>query len=37
MSNVVNETPRETFGASDLVNEKGGHSCTASERRPWDC
>ena len=27
MSNVVNETPRETFGASDLVNEKGGHSC----------
>ena len=29
MSNVVNETPRETFGASDLVNEKGGHSCSA--------
>ena len=28
MSNVVNETPRETFGASDLVNEKGGHSCS---------
>ena len=30
MSNVVNETPRETFGASDLVNEKGGYGCSTS-------
>ena len=30
MSNVVSEMPRETFGASDLVNEKGGYSCSTT-------
>ena len=30
MSNVVNETPRETYGVSDLVNEKGGYSCSTT-------
>jgi len=30
MSNVVDETPRETFGVSDLVDEKGGYSCSTT-------
>jgi len=30
MSNVVSETPRETFGASDLVGEQGGYGCNAA-------
>jgi len=30
MSNVVSESPRETFGASDLAGESGGHACSTS-------
>jgi len=30
MSNVVSETPRETFGAAELAGEKGGHACSGS-------
>ena len=33
MSNVVSETPRETFGAADLADDQGGFACSASSVR----